>query len=142
MAASFASLAFVLSFTFPFILAFPELKSIATAGLGFWGHIAVLREKMSNQRLKSALVKSGCSFPKTDVGFELGPSTERCNEDVNAGEFGDVVSGSLKKFVVTGGVATEVAELSKLRKGCSNGRLGGGDFVMRNRSESGLEFFN
>ncbi len=97
---------------------------------------------MSNQRLKSALVKGGCSFTKTDAGFELGPSAERCNEDVNADEFGDVVPGGLKKFVVAGGVATEVAELGELRKGCSYGRLGGGDFVMRNSSESGFEFFD
>ncbi len=141
MAAPFTLLAFVLSFSFPFVPAFPELKSIATAGLGFWGHIAVLREEMRNQRLKSALIKGGCSFPKTDVGFELGPSAERCNEDVDAGDFGDVVAGSLKKVVVAGGVATEVAELGELRKGCSNGSLGGGDFVMRNSSKSGLEFF-
>ena len=33
LAAPFALLAFVLSFAFPFVLAFPELKGIATAGL-------------------------------------------------------------------------------------------------------------
>jgi hypothetical protein len=48
LAAPFALLSFVFSFTFPFVLAFPGLESIATAGLGFWGHIAVLRKEMSN----------------------------------------------------------------------------------------------
>ncbi len=47
LAAPFALLAFVLSFTFPFV-SFSGLKGIATAGLGFWGHIAVLRKEMSN----------------------------------------------------------------------------------------------
>ncbi len=50
--------------------------------------------------------------------------------------------GSLKKFVVAGGVATEIAELGELRKGCRYGRLGGGDFVMRNSAERGFEFFD
>ena len=50
---------------------------------------------------------------------------------------------SLKKLVVAGGVATEVAELGELRKGCRYyGRLGGGDFVMRNSAERGFEFFD
>ncbi len=48
LAAPFALLALVFSFAFPFVIAFPGLESIATAGLGFWGHIAVLREEMSN----------------------------------------------------------------------------------------------
>ncbi len=55
---------------------------------------------------------------------------------------GDVVPGSLEKFVVAGSVATEVAELSELRKGCRYGRLGGGDFVMCNSAERGFEFFD
>ena len=50
--------------------------------------------------------------------------------------------GSLQKFVVAGGVATEVAELGKLRKGRRYGRLGGGDFVMCNSAKRGFEFFD
>jgi hypothetical protein len=97
---------------------------------------------MRNQGLKSALVKGSRRFPIADEGFELGPSAEGGNEDVDAGEFRDVVTSGLKKFVVAGGVAAEVAALVELRKGYSNCSLGGGDFVMRDRFESGFEFFN
>jgi hypothetical protein len=97
---------------------------------------------MRNQGLKSALVKGSRSFPKNDVGAELGPSAEECNKDVDSGEFGDAVTDSLEEFVITGGVAAEVAELVELRKGCSNCSLGGRDGVMRDRSESSFEFFD
>jgi hypothetical protein len=142
LAAPFALLAFVLSFTFPFVLAFPELKSIATARLGFRGHITVLREEMRGQRLKSALVKGGGGLPKADVGFELGPSAEGGNKHVDAGEFRDVVTGSLEELVVASNVAAEITELVELRKGCSNCGLSGGDFVVRDRSKRGFEFFD
>ncbi len=142
LAASFTLLSFALSFAFPFVLSLLELKGIAAAGLGFWGHIAILREEMRNQRLKSALVKGGPSFPKTDMGFELGPSAEGCNKHVDAGEFRDVVAGSLEELVVTGSVAAEIAELVELRKGCSHCGLSGRDFVVRDCAKSGFEFFN
>ena len=51
LSASFAFLAFVLAFAFPF-MAFLELKSIAAARLGFGGHIAVLGEEVRYQGLK------------------------------------------------------------------------------------------
>ncbi len=66
---------------------------------------------MRDKGLKCALVKSGSSLPKTDMGFELGPSTEGSDEYVNAGNFRDVVTGGPEEFVVVDGVATEIAEL-------------------------------
>ncbi len=96
---------------------------------------------MRNQGLKSALVKSGSSLSKADVGFELGPKTEGSDKHVGSGKFEDVVTGSLKEFVVTNSIATEIAELVELRKGCSNSGLGGGDFVVRDSAESSFEFF-
>ena len=84
-----------------------------------------MREEMRSQRLDSALVKGGCSLPKANVGFELGPSAEGGNKHVDAGEFRDVVTGSLKEFIVASYVAAEVAELVELRKGCSNCGLSG-----------------
>ena len=103
----------------------PELKGIATAGLGFGGHITVLREEVRSKRLESALVKGGCSLPKADVGVELRPCAEGGNKYVDAGEFRDVVTGSLKEFIVASYVAAEVTELVELRKGCSNCGLSG-----------------
>ncbi len=142
LAVSFALPALGLALALAFVFAFLELKSIAISGLRFWGHIAVLGEEMSNQGLKRALVKSGSSLPKTDVVFELGPTAEGSDKHVDSGKFGDVVAGSLKKFVVTGSVAIEIAELVELRKGCSNSGLGGGDFVVRDRAESSVDFFD
>ena len=78
----------------------------------------------------------------------MGPKTEGSDKHVDSGKFGDVVAGSLEKFVVTGSVATEIVELVELRKGCSNSGLGGGDFVVRDQrrqrtnAESGFEFFD
>ena len=124
---SFALLALVFPFSF---IAFVKLESIATSRLGFWGHIAVLGEKMRDKGLKCASIKSGSSLPKTDVGFELGPSAEGSDEYVNAGNFGYVVACGPEKFVVAYNVATEIAELVELRKGCGYGSLGGCDFVV------------
>ena len=70
---------------------------------------------MCNERLESALVKSGGSFPKTDMRFEFRPTTEGSNEHVNPCEFGDVVACGLHEFVVTGDVTTEIAKLVELR---------------------------
>ena len=116
-------------------MAFVKLESIATSRLGFWGHIAVLGEKMRDKGLKCALIKSGSSLPKTDMGFELGPSTEGSDENVNAGNFRDVVAGGPEEFVVADGVATEIAELVELRKGCGYGSLGDCDFVVCDRTK-------
>ncbi len=97
---------------------------------------------MRSQRLQTALVKGGCSLPKTDVGFELRPSAEGGNKHVDAGEFRDVVTGSLEELVVASNVAAEISELVELRKGCSNCGLGGGDFVVCDRSKRDFDFFN
>ncbi len=97
---------------------------------------------MRSQRQESALVKGGCSLPKADVGFELGPSAEGGNKHVDAGEFRDVVTGKLKELIVASYVAAEITELVELRKGCSNCGLSGGDFVVRDRAKRGFEFFN
>ena len=117
-------------------MAFVKLEGIATSRLGFWGHIAVLGEKMRDKGLKCASIKSGSSLPKTDMGFELGPSTEGSDEYVNAGNFGYVVAGGPEKFVVAYNVATEIAESVELRKGCSNSGFGGCDFMVCDRAKS------
>ena len=64
--------------------------------------------------------------------------SEATKTSIYSGEFGDVVAGSLEEFVVANGVATEIAELIELRKGCSNRGLGGCDFVVRDRAERGF----
>ncbi len=69
---------------------------------------------MRNQGLKCS------SLPKADMGFELGPSAECGDKDVDSGKFRDVVAGSSKEFVVANSVATEIAELVELREGCSD----------------------
>ncbi len=52
------------------------------------------------------------------------------------------MAGSLEEFVVANSVATEIAELVELRKGCGNSGLGGCDFVVRDRAERSFEFFD
>ena len=116
-------------------MAFVKLEGIATSRLGFWGHIAVLGEKMRDKGLKCASIKGGSSLPKTDMGFELGPSAECGDKDVDSGKFRDVVAGRSKEFVVANSVATEIAELVELRKGCSYSSLGGCGFVVCDRAE-------
>ncbi len=90
---------------------------------------------MRNQGLKCGSIKRGSSLPKADMGFELGPSAECGDKDVDSGKFRDVVAGRSKEFVVANSVATEIAELVELREGCSDSGLGGCDFVVCDRAE-------
>jgi hypothetical protein len=70
----------------------------------------------------------------------LRPTLYKGKEIVDAGKFGDVMSGTGTKLIILIYRAAEVAEIGKEYKGGQNGCLSGVDFVFGDGTKHRFEF--